>query len=75
MAHISERTHYITHIMDRPIVIKFEKLNCNSKCCGRFIKAADSVDGPSKLKRLFCCCYTPIERSDTTLESSKHKKI
>ena len=49
--------------MDKPIVIRLEKLSCGSKCCGTFTSApVDDIDGkvsPSIIKRLFCCCFKP----------------
>jgi len=55
--------------MDKQIVIKLDKLNCASKCCGTFPTTEpniEDVDGvresrqppqkESKLRKLCCCC-------------------
>ena len=62
--------------MDRPIVIKFDKLNCGSKCCGNFLvpqSDTDTVDGgkrekSSTLKRVLCCCNTSKKQREEPFE-------
>ena len=57
--------------MDKQIVIKLDKLNCSSKCCGSFFfkRSPEEVDGvqakqPVAKEKNILCCFGKRTKTD-----------